>query len=135
MRRNILTDAGWLCPDDADTEKAPKTNVMTFMPFGRVKSYTPGSDFTVDMTIELECDFNAIQLRIPNISAAEVPGVRVSVAVTDSVHSADYIQNVNPSTGVWYDLTFGGASSVTLPARNDTERYALSPPSDLLYLT
>ena len=88
--------------------------------------------------IVLAGDFDAVQIAIPNMHTASVSNVLASVGVSSSLGAWNTVaptanntgQNTaaSPSptetvsssgTGVWRSLTFGGASSATLPAAID----------------
>ena len=87
------------------THRRQLTNRYTRGIFGRMKTYNPGANYTVNLCMELACRYASVRIGIPNIHNAAVSGVKVSVAVTDSNHAQNYINNINPSTNVWYDLT------------------------------
>jgi len=110
-----------------------RVNLLTKSYFGRYKPYNPNSDYTTHIAMELEADFLSVRIGIPNIHSAAVTGVKASVGLLASDTSADWQVTINPTEGTWVDLTFGGASSVTLPARTDTERASITF-SDFVHL-
>lgn len=85
------------------------TNVLTKNMFGRFKTYTPSDAtkaFTTNFGIELESGFEAVRFGVVNLHTASISGAKFSVAVSNKNHSANYVQDSQPSTGVWIDGNF-----------------------------
>jgi hypothetical protein len=101
-----------------------RTYWLTKKLIGRTKVYNPGVVYSVGYLGELETPGQCFDIGIPNISPNPVAGVKVSVAFTDN--AANGAAWRNPSTGVWYDLTFGGAATGTLAARLGAERESVT---------
>lgn len=100
------------------------TNVLTKNMFGRFKTYTPADNtkaFTTNFGIELESGFEAVRFGILNLHTSEISGAKFSVAVSNKNHSASYVQDSQPSTGVWIDGNFP-----TMPARYANELPSLT---------
>lgn len=110
-----------------------RTNVLTKGMFGRYRSQNPGVVHTVCVTMELECEFTAVRVLIPNHTALEVAGVRVSVAVTNDFVGGHWNNAVNPTGGEWIDATFDGQTSGVIQPVGLTKIAALTP-TDLVEL-
>ena len=101
-----------------------RTNILTKGLFGRYNSFTTSSDWTTNIVMELESDFTALRIGIPNALATAVNGIRVSVGVLAAAVPQAWLVDINP-TGGWVDATFNGASSLNAPARIAADRYSL----------
>ncbi|WP_137279211.1 SGNH/GDSL hydrolase family protein [Pseudomonas rhizoryzae] len=108
------------------------TNVLTKHLFGRMKTQDAANAITFNMQIELEAPFLGFRIGIPNIHTAAVTGVKVSVGLCSAAPAANYLVQITPDNGEWFDVTFGGAATVDLPASTQPERYSL-PWSDVVY--
>ena len=112
-------------PGEAGTGVAKaRTNILTKGLFGRYNSFTTSSDWTTNIVMELESDFTALRIGIPNALATAVNGIRVSVGVLAAAVPQAWLVDINP-TGGWVDATFNGASSLNAPARIAADRYSL----------
>lgn len=101
-----------------------RTNILTKGLFGRYNSFTTSSDWTTNIVMELESDFTALRIGIPNALPTQVNGIRVSVGVLAAAVPQAWLVDINP-TGGWIDATFDGASSLNAPARIAADRYSL----------
>ena len=101
-----------------------RTNILTKGLFGRYNSFTTSSDWTTNIVMELESDFTALRIGIPNALPTQVNGIRVSVGVLAASVPQAWLVDINP-TGGWIDATFNGASSLNAPARIAADRYSL----------
>lgn len=101
-----------------------RTNILTKGLFGRYNGFTTSSDWTTNIVMELESDFTALRIGIPNALATAVNGIRVSVGVLAAAVPQAWLVDINP-TGGWVDATFNGASSLNAPARIAADRYSL----------
>lgn len=101
-----------------------RTNILTKGLFGRYNSFTTSSDWTTNIVMELESDFTALRIGIPNALPTQVNGIRVSVGVLAASVPQAWLVDINP-TGGWIDATFDGASSLNAPARIAADRYSL----------
>lgn len=112
-------------PGEAGTGVAKaRTNILTKGLFGRYNSFTTSSDWTTNIVMELESDFTALRIGIPNALPTQVNGIRVSVGVLAAAVPQAWLVDINP-TGGWIDATFDGASSLNAPARIAADRYSL----------
>lgn len=100
----------------ARTDLTNSTRLLTKNRFGRFKTITLTEDTTFQISMELECEWDAVRIGIPNIATTEVPGVRVAVSVFDSWVGPNYQHSAYPPFG-WRANTFEGNISATLPAR------------------
>ncbi|WID42132.1 SGNH/GDSL hydrolase family protein [Pseudomonas phage ZRG1] len=101
---------------DPATAQPIETNLLTKGMFGALAAVSLSAPYTCQTVMELESNFMGLRLGIPNIHTAAVAGVRVSVALLNAkIPQAWLIDNV-PSSD-WWDCTFDGATSVTLPAQ------------------
>lgn len=101
-----------------------RTNILTKGLFGRYNSFTTSSDWTTNIVMELESDFTALRIGVPNALPTQVNGIRVSVGVLAASVPQAWLVDINP-TGGWIDATFDGASSLNAPARIAADRYSL----------
>lgn len=101
-----------------------RTNILTKGLFGRYNSFTTSSDWTTNIVMELESDFTALRIGIPNALPTQVNGIRVSVGVLAAAVPQAWLVDITP-TGGWIDATFDGASSLNAPARIAADRYSL----------
>ena len=102
-----------------------RTNILTKGLFGRYNSFTTSSDWTTNIVMELESDFTALRIGVPNALPTQVNGIRVSVGVLAASVPQAWLVDINP-TGGWVDATFNGASSLNAPASIAADRYSLS---------
>lgn len=110
---------------DPATAQPIETNLLTKNMFGALSAVALSAPFTSQTVMELEANFMGLRIGIPNIHTAAVPGVRVSVALLNAkIPQAWLIDNV-PSSD-WWDCTFSGAASVTLPAQLGPSRASIT---------
>lgn len=119
-------DVGERGPEGPAGDGAAKarTNILTKGLFGRYNGFTTSSDWTTNIVMELESDFTALRIGIPNALPTQVNGIRVSVGVLAAAVPQAWLVDINP-TGGWIDATFDGASSLNAPARIAADRYSL----------
>lgn len=109
------------------------TNVFTKNPFGRLRTMPAVTEVTtVQCNMEISADFVGIRIGIPNLHTAIVPGVKVSVAVTNELKVGAWYTHPFPDGGYWIDLTWNdsgkssdGGLSVDLPPRLGAERQSV----------
>lgn len=77
------------------------TNVLTNRKFGLYKAYAPAGDFTNQTIMELETEFYAVRIGIPNITAGEIAGVKVMVAVGNDFTGAQWQTYPDLPGGTW----------------------------------
>lgn len=94
-----------------------RTNTLTCNLFGRFTAYNPAAAYTVNVQMELMSGFLGVRIGIPNISANTVPGVKCAVSAGTGFNASAAAVDVVPAGGSLVNVTFGGAASVTLPAR------------------
>lgn len=129
---DIDDDTGWIDPPEggggeggSDIPSFPLTSTTTLIKslFGKWKNFSggAGNPITTNLVMELETPFTGLKIGIPNIHQNAQSGVRVCVGLMDSRQGAAWLVDIVPTSG-WFDLTFNGADSVTLPPRvNDNE--------------
>lgn len=108
------------------------TNLLTKNLFGRLSAAALSAPYTCQTIMELEAAFMGFKVGIPNIHTAAVAGVRVCVALVNQAIPQAWLIDNAPTTE-WLDVTFNGATSVTLPARLGAERpsFTWSDPIEL----
>jgi len=94
-----------------------RTNIFTKNLIGRLQVYNPGAAYTVNCTMEVEADYMAIRIALPNISANAANGVKVSISAGTGFNASSSVNDVTPPGGAFTAVTWGGAASVNLPAR------------------
>lgn len=80
------------------------TNVLTNRKFGRYKLFTPADTalpFTTQSLHELETEFYAVRIAIPNLAAVAIPGVKVMVSVGTDFEGGHWATFPNPLGGTW----------------------------------
>lgn len=108
------------------------TNLLTKNLFGRLSAASLSAPYTCQTIMELEAAFMGFRVGIPNIHTAAVAGVRVCVALVNQAIPQAWLIDNAPTTE-WLDVTFNGATSVTLPAQLGAERpsFTWSDPIEL----
>lgn len=104
----------------ARTDLTNTTHILTKNRFGRWKTITLTEDTTFQIIMEVEAHYDAVRIGIPNLSTEPVPGVRASVSHFAEWIGPNYLASAYPPAG-WKAFTWGGESSVTLPARIASE--------------
>lgn len=117
-------DVGEVGPQGPAGVAKARTNILTKGLFGRYNGFTTSSDWTTNIVMELESDFTALRIGIPNALATAVNGIRVSVGVLAAAVPQAWLVDITP-TGGWIDATFDGASSLNAPARIAADRYSI----------
>lgn len=124
---DVSGDTGWIDPPEGGGGEGggptlpsfPLTATTTLIKslFGKWKNFSGGGNpITTNLVMELETPFMGLKLGIPNIHENAQPGVRVCVGLMSGRQGAAWLVDIVPTSG-WFDLTFDGQSSVTLPAR------------------
>ena len=129
---NLDQDTHWIDPPEGggggsggtSLPAFPSTSTMTLTKslFGRFKTFGGGATaVTTNLVMELESPFMALEIGIPNIHANAQNGVKVSVGLLEAKAPQAWLVDINPTGGVWHDLTFGGQPTANLPARKGVD--------------
>lgn len=128
---NLDQDTHWIDPPEGGGGSGgtslpafPSTSTMTLTKslFGKFKTFGGGATaVTTNLVMELESPFMALEIGIPNIHANAQNGVKVSVGLLEAKAPQAWLVDINPTGGVWHDLTFGGQPTANLPARQGVD--------------
>lgn len=101
----------------AGVAAAAGTNILTKGLFGRYKTLSVTEVTTFQTVTEVEGHFAGLRIGIPNVTAEEVPGVKVSVGLLPGWNGASF-QVPNTSAVEFQTVTWLGAASVNLTPRH-----------------
>ncbi len=96
------------------------TSLLTKNHLGRFSSQSVSTDTTCQIVMELESQFMAMRVGIPNISTAAQSGIKVAVGFRNQASTSGWSEELVPESG-WFDLTFNGQPTVTLAPRLRSE--------------
>lgn len=134
-----VTGGSVISGPDGDPLRMSYRNSRTLKkgPWGRTKTIADATDRTDVYQIELESDYVAVRLWLPNAHTAEVSGLRANAYPQSAAGSATgnlaAVLDAAGGTAQMASFTFAGSVTATLPARVAAERPSWTP-SDWLYL-
>ena len=102
--------------------------------FGRIES-SSAAGYTWHETIDLPFGVDAIQVRVWNAIASTVANYKAAIAFSDA--AVDGNANSTTPSGAWTNITFSGASTVTVPAATSASGSDIIPgyvDSDIMYV-
>lgn len=92
-------------------------NMLTKGFQGRLNTQaTGGNPHTTHIQFALESHYDAVRIIIPNSVTSAITGVTARVSAGGAAGAAGSSTAIAPSDGAWPNVTWAGASSVTLPA-------------------
>tara|TARA_Y100001973_G_scaffold31044_3_gene46857 strand:+ start:3423 stop:5303 length:1881 start_codon:yes stop_codon:yes gene_type:complete len=92
------------------------TSLLTKNHLGRFSTQSITADTTCQIVMELESQFMAVRIGIPNIATTAQSGIKASIAFLNEASTSGWSEVIEP-TSEWFDLTFGGQSTATLAPR------------------